>query len=1507
MQAVDAAGNVSTTSTGKVIIYDPTPPSAPALSAPTATAVDPLLTWTASTDAGGSNLSGYRVYRDGTLIATTLSTSYTDSDSAVVPGTYVYSVVAFDGAGNTTSSAVRTVIVDTTAPSAPGSVTATTPTNAKPVISWAAASDGSGPTSSGIVRYDVYRGAVLAGSSTSTSYTDAGATANSSISYTVVAVDGAANRSPASTAAAVVYDTSSPPTPTNIGGTTPTATAPVITWASGGADNLSGLAYYAVFRGSTQIGTTSSLSFTDSQLATTGAQAYTVKAVDLAGNTSAATSARTIIFDPTPPGQPGKPTIASPTHAPALTWSAATDTGGSNIARYDIYRTPAGGSATLAGNATGTTFTDTTVSSDGTYTYDVVAVDGAGNQSLHSAGTTVAVDVTPPDAPTGLTAQAVLTSAKPSLSWTLSSDHGGSGIAQYIVYRGGVQAGVSTGTTFIDTTITTNGSYSYTVVAVDAAGNLSAASAPLTVTWDSTPPPVPINLTAVSPTSAAPALSWQSGGSATDFDHYELYRASTLVYSGTATSYTDDSPPPATSGNLSYTVKAVDALGNASAASTPRSVLYDITPPAAVTALTGTTPIVHPALSWPAASDAGGSNLSGYRVYRDGAQIAQTTTLTFVDASLSVDGTYSYTVRAVDGAGNVGPPSPSRSIQVDQTPPPAPTGIVAASPTNAVSLSWSATPDTGSNGSGVASYRVYRNGSALPGTTVPAAFTDNTVSLEGTWVYTVSAIDAAGNEGPQSAPVSVLYDHTPPPAPSGLSVPAVTAAQPVLSWNAGGPDALSGFANYQVLRDGAVIGSTTQTTFTDAGLIANGSHTYAVRAVDAAGNLSGTTTVQHCIFDNTPPDIPINVSAANPTNRPNVTWTASLDSGGSGGVVYSVYRDGGGSPIATTSGTSYLDTSLLSEGPHAYAVVATDAAGNASAQSLPFSVTVDVTPPDPVAAPTGATPTSRPALSWDPASDRSGIGRYDVYRGSTLIGSPATPGFIDTALATDGSYAYTVVAVDNAGNRSLASPPATIVFDHTPPPAPSIAQAVTPTGSLPNLTWTSGGADLLSGFDHYVVYRDGVAVGTPTTPTFLDASLATLGPHLYVVRAVDVAGNVSVASPPRTVIYDTEPPPIPTNLNVPTPTNAPVLTWTASNDDSTGGSGVVGYHVYRDGQLIATASAPTYADGSLTVSGSHAYWVTAIDAVGNESPASPTRVVAVDLDPPEAPPDLTATSPTQHPTLIWGAATDVGPGPIAIDHYNVYRDGLLIARSQTTSFVDTHVTASGQVTYTVRAVDLAGNVSAPSIPVAVIVDMSGPSLQALSIPRERTVGEEVSFSVSAIDPQGSTVGDPVWNFGDGGGKGSTATHVYPSPGVYPVTVSATDALGNTTTSSPVTIKIVAKAAKVVKKIAKKVVKKIAKKKVAKASIKPPSVVRLRTLRRRSWRLEAMVKLNAGANVTVRLRAGSTTIARTTRNVPDGSTPISLTLPKRYRKTGTFTLSVQVAGAKTVSTATFTLR
>ena len=67
------------------------------------------LSWTGSTDSGGSGLAGYRVYRSTTsassgfvVIASPISTSYTDT--GLRSGrTYWYYVVAYDGAGNTSS------------------------------------------------------------------------------------------------------------------------------------------------------------------------------------------------------------------------------------------------------------------------------------------------------------------------------------------------------------------------------------------------------------------------------------------------------------------------------------------------------------------------------------------------------------------------------------------------------------------------------------------------------------------------------------------------------------------------------------------------------------------------------------------------------------------------------------------------------------------------------------------------------------------------------------------------------------------------------------------------------------------------------------------------------------------------------------------------------------------------------------------------------------------------------------------------------------------------------------------------------------------------------------------------------------------------------------------------------------------------------------------------------------------------------------------------------------
>lgn len=173
---------------------------APDTSAPTAPAnltATPLdstrisLSWQASTD--NTAVSGYRIYRGGSLLTTTPSTSYTDT--GLTPGTpYSYNVVAFDGAGNTSAQSntatATTPTPDTQAPTAPGNLTATrTPKPPRVNLSWTASTD-----NVGVAGYRVYRNGALLATVTGTSYSDRSKVATGT-SYYVVAYDAAGNTS----------------------------------------------------------------------------------------------------------------------------------------------------------------------------------------------------------------------------------------------------------------------------------------------------------------------------------------------------------------------------------------------------------------------------------------------------------------------------------------------------------------------------------------------------------------------------------------------------------------------------------------------------------------------------------------------------------------------------------------------------------------------------------------------------------------------------------------------------------------------------------------------------------------------------------------------------------------------------------------------------------------------------------------------------------------------------------------------------------------------------------------------------------------------------------------------------------------------------------------------------------------------------------------------------------------------------------------------------------------
>ena len=206
--------------------------------------------------------------------------------------------------------------------------------------------------------------------------------------------------------------------------------------------------------------------------------------------------------DTTPPAAPTglTATFNATTNAIDLSWTAATD----NVAvtGYRVFRD--GG---LINTVNGTTFSDAGVS--GTHSYGVTAIDAAGNESglsnIASATATPggSVDITPPTAPVGLTANGNLATGTIELSWTASTDD--VGVTGYRVFRDNGMTPISTvtGTTFNDPNQL--GTHVYAVAAVDAAGNQSALSNSATATITIPEGSTLANLTVNPTTVTAPA------------------------------------------------------------------------------------------------------------------------------------------------------------------------------------------------------------------------------------------------------------------------------------------------------------------------------------------------------------------------------------------------------------------------------------------------------------------------------------------------------------------------------------------------------------------------------------------------------------------------------------------------------------------------------------------------------------------------------------------------------------------------------------------------------------------------------------------------------------------------------------------------------------------------------------------------------------------------------------------------------------------------------------------
>ena len=549
---------------------DTTAPSTPGgLTASAVSAGQINLAWTASTDAVG--VQGYKIYRGGTYLASVGPVgSVSLSDTGLTVSTaYSYTVSAIDAAGNESaqsSAAVATTLgPDTAAPSAPTGLTATAAAYNQVGLAWTGATD-----NVGVTRYSIYRGGTLLSvvAGTITSFTDRSTVLSTAYSYTVKASDAAGNTGAASAAAPV---------------TTPACSSCVTTTTFNSVAD----AYVSSAAGqrTRNFGTTTTL-----LVARNGDKKAFIK-FDLTSLPAGTIAGATLRVYPDTSDAAGVGGYASTT----TSWTET----GITYSTAPAYGALLGTSGAATAGAWAQVNVGSAVTVRGLVTL-VIADTGSSNGTYESRENTnkpqlvvtttspPPADTTAPSTPGGLTASAV-SAGQINLAWTASTD--AVGVQGYKIYRGGTylaSVGPVGSVSLSDTGLTVSTAYSYTVSAIDAAGNESAQSSAAVATTlgpDTAAPSAPTGLTATAAAYNQVGLAWTGATDNVGVTRYSIYRGGTLlsVVAGTITSFTDRSTVLSTA--YSYTVKASDAAGNTGAASAAAPVTTPGLPTAPATTL----------------------------------------------------------------------------------------------------------------------------------------------------------------------------------------------------------------------------------------------------------------------------------------------------------------------------------------------------------------------------------------------------------------------------------------------------------------------------------------------------------------------------------------------------------------------------------------------------------------------------------------------------------------------------------------------------------------------------------------------------------------------------------------------------------------------------------------------------------------------------------------------------------------------------------------------------------
>lgn len=423
-------------------------------------------------------------------------------------------------------------------------------------------------------------------------------------------------------------------------------------------------------------------------------------------------------------------------------------------------------------------------------------------------GLVVTPDTEAPTKPTNLS-MANKSDTTVKIGWTASTDN--VGVTGYDVFQDGNQVGTVTDLSYEATGLTANTTYSYTIKAKDAAGNLSELSDAISVTTDAEPdteaPSVPTALTLNNKTETTVSFSWTASTDNVGVIGYDVYQDGNQVGTTASTSYEATGLTAGTA--YQFAVKAKDSAGNISDASSTLAVTTDqgqvlVNVAEGKTASADSVESGRPpsmgndgniATRWCAANgntghwwkvDLGGSyNLTGSEIMWE-----------------FNNKVYDYKLEVSDDDNNW-------SMLLDKT------------------------ENTSSN-------QIQEESFTGSGRYVRLTVTDLQV---GCWA-SFFELKIYG---------TAIADTEAPSAPTNLVSTAITETSVSLSWESSTDNV--GVTGYIIYEGGTEVATVTETSYDATGLTANTAYTYTVKAKDNAGNLSSTSNTLQVTTDTPQPVI----------------------------------------------------------------------------------------------------------------------------------------------------------------------------------------------------------------------------------------------------------------------------------------------------------------------------------------------------------------------------------------------------------------------------------------------------------------------------------------------------------------------------------------------------------------------------------------------------------------------------------------------------------------------------